>query len=106
MQQRIRLAPARRVSVSRAAALVGMAVALGGLVATAARAQGQAPAAMSATANPTADMFVKADANRDGKLSRDEVKSLPAIAEKFDMLDKDKDGALSAEEFASGAAVR
>jgi Ca2+-binding EF-hand superfamily protein len=46
--------------------------------------------------------FTKADANGDGKLSRDEVAKLPAIGAKFDALDKDKDGVLSLEEFAAG----
>jgi Ca2+-binding EF-hand superfamily protein len=46
--------------------------------------------------------FTKADANGDGKLTRDEVAKLPVIASKFDALDKDKDGVLSLEEFAVG----
>ena len=46
--------------------------------------------------------FTKADANADGKLTRDEAAKLPAIAAKFDELDKNKDGALSVEEFSAG----
>ena len=47
--------------------------------------------------------FTRADANADGKLSRDEAQRLPAIALRFDELDKDRDGFLSLEEFAAGA---
>ena len=43
--------------------------------------------------------FTKADANGDGKVSKDEAAKLPAIATKFDALDKDKDGMLSMGEF-------
>ena len=46
--------------------------------------------------------FAKADANADGKLSKDEAVKLPAIAAKFDALDKNKDGALDLAEFAAG----
>jgi Ca2+-binding EF-hand superfamily protein len=45
--------------------------------------------------------FNRADANGDGKLSRDEASQLPAIALKFDDLDKNKDGFLSMEEFSA-----
>lgn len=46
--------------------------------------------------------FAKADANTDGKLSKDEAAKLPAISTKFDELDKNKDGQLTLDEF-SGA---
>lgn len=46
--------------------------------------------------------FTKADANTDGKLSKDEAAKLPAISTKFDALDKNKDGQLTLDEF-SGA---
>lgn len=46
--------------------------------------------------------FSKADANADGKLSKDEAVKLPAISAKFDALDKNKDGALDLAEFAAG----
>src|SRR5262245_20895527 len=39
--------------------------------------------------------FTKADANGDGKITREEAAKLPTIASKFDALDKDKDGVLS-----------
>ena len=45
--------------------------------------------------------FSRADANGDGKLSRDEAAQLPAIALKFDDLDTNKDGFLSMEEFSA-----
>jgi Ca2+-binding EF-hand superfamily protein len=43
--------------------------------------------------------FAKADANTDGKLSKDEAAKLPAISTKFDDLDKNKDGQLTLDEF-------
>ena len=51
----------------------------------------------AAPAQPDA-VFQRADANHDGKLTRDEAARIPAIAEKFDQLDKDKDGLLSLDE--------
>ena len=45
--------------------------------------------------------FAKADANTDGKLSKDEAAKLPAISTKFDELDKNKDGQLTLDEFSS-----
>jgi Ca2+-binding EF-hand superfamily protein len=48
--------------------------------------------------------FARADTNGDGRLSREEVQRLPAIAAQFDALDEDKDGFLSLDEFAAGAA--
>ena len=47
--------------------------------------------------------FTKADANGDGKLTKDEAAKLPAVAAKFDELDKNKDGALTLDEFSSAA---
>jgi hypothetical protein len=44
--------------------------------------------------------FTRADANNDGKLSKDETAKLPAIASQFDELDKNRDGLLSLDEFA------
>lgn len=43
--------------------------------------------------------FTKADKNADGKLSKDEATTLPALAAKFDSADADKDGTISAAEF-------
>lgn len=51
----------------------------------------------------TADSaFKRADANSDGKLSKEEAASMPTVAAKFQDLDKDKDGSLSLTEFMSG----
>ncbi len=44
--------------------------------------------------------FAKADANGDGKLSRDEAARLPGIGARFDEFDKNKDGVLTLDEFA------
>lgn len=43
--------------------------------------------------------FVKADADKDGQLSKAEAASLPAIAAHFDELDRDKDGHLIMTEY-------
>jgi Ca2+-binding EF-hand superfamily protein len=59
------------------------------------------PSATDKTAVEAA--FTRADANGDGKLSRDEAARMPAVYSKFDQLDKDKDSGLSFEEFAAGA---
>ena len=68
------------------------------------------PASATVTAGPVAaasapaakDMlaaFVKADANKDGKLAREEAQGVPGLAAKFEVLDTDKDGLLSKAEF-------
>lgn len=71
---------------------------------------GFAAAALAQTAAPAPDAkarmaveaaFTKADANGDGRVSKDEASKLPEIAARFDMLDKDKDGALTLAEFAA-----
>ena len=92
----------QRVGRSSTWALAGALLALGAV-----SAQAQAPAPMDpAKQPPTAagptDLFTKADASRDGKLSRDEAKVLPGVGDKFDLLDKDKDGSLSLTEFSAG----
>jgi hypothetical protein len=45
--------------------------------------------------------FKRADANGDGKLSKEEAMKMPGIADKFDALDVNGDGFLSLSEFAS-----
>ena len=47
--------------------------------------------------------FARADANGDGKLSREEAQRFPEIAARFDELDSDRDGFLSLIEFSVGA---
>ncbi len=45
-------------------------------------------------------MFKKADANADGKVTREELQAMdPTLAEIFDQADKDKDGKLTNKEF-------
>jgi Ca2+-binding EF-hand superfamily protein len=46
-------------------------------------------------------LFTKVDADKDGKVSKDEAKMLPAVSGRFDELDKDKDGFLSMDEFSA-----
>lgn len=50
--------------------------------------------------------FVRADVNKDGKVTKDEVVKFPAISAKFTELDADKDGALSKQEFAASYGAR
>nr|WP_298133746.1 hypothetical protein [uncultured Pseudoxanthomonas sp.] len=52
------------------------------------------------------ERFVTADVNKDGRLSRDEVKDNRRLAGRFDVLDGNKDGVLSREELAAGTASR
>jgi EF hand len=62
-------------------------------------APGQRMQATAASKADAAAAFKRADANADGKLSKEEAASLPAIAARFDEFDKDKDGFLSMDEF-------
>jgi hypothetical protein len=70
------------------------------------QAQAAGPSVQQAAAGDKAagDAFKRADANQDGKLSKEEAARMPAIAAKFDELDKDKDGSLSMAEFMAGYA--
>ena len=47
--------------------------------------------------------FVRADANKDGKLDKKEAGNMPLIAERFEQLDANADGFLSREEFGKAA---
>ena len=47
--------------------------------------------------------FVRADANKDGKLDKKEAENMPLIAERFEQLDTNADGFLSREEFGKAA---
>ena len=58
-----------------------------------------APATQRLSA-PAQAAFDRADADRDGRLSRAEAEHLPAIAARFDALDVDHDGRLSPDELA------
>ncbi|GHC82100.1 hypothetical protein GCM10007320_25000 [Pseudorhodoferax aquiterrae] len=46
--------------------------------------------------------FDRADADADGRLSRQEAQRLPAVAERFDEIDSDRDRFLSRDEFHQG----
>jgi EF hand len=48
--------------------------------------------------------FTRIDANKDGKVTKDEVTKMPALSAKFAELDKDKDGGLNMVEFAAAYA--
>ncbi|MES2244406.1 MAG: EF-hand domain-containing protein [Pseudomonadota bacterium] len=43
--------------------------------------------------------FIRADANKDGKLSRQEAVRFPAVEQRFDQIDANKDQFVSREEF-------
>lgn len=74
--------------------------------AAASLAQTAAPAAPDAKGRMAVEAaFTKADANGDGKITKDEAAKMPEIAGKFEVLDKDKDGALTLAEFAAGYRV-
>jgi Ca2+-binding EF-hand superfamily protein len=79
-------------SLAAAAALAGFALTVG--------AQMKEPMAKDKVAIEAA--FAKADANVDGKLSKEEAAMVPAVGAKFAELDKNKDGFLTLAEFAAG----
>ncbi len=56
-----------------------------------------AKAAMSTTELVAA--FVKSDANKDGKLSKQEAEGVPGLVAKFEMIDTDGDKFISRAEF-------
>ena len=62
--------------------------------------QGAAPTPKAAPGGQdTAAAFARADANKDGKLSRQEATRLPAVEQRFDQIDTNKDQFVSREEF-------
>ena len=77
-----------------AAALAGLALS------TTVQSQAAEPMAKDKVAIEAA--FTKADANGDGKLSKEEAAMVPSVAAKFAELDKNKDGFLTLAEFAAG----
>jgi Ca2+-binding EF-hand superfamily protein len=84
--------------------LLVAAMALG--AAAGVQAQSTAPAMQGtpkASAKEMDAAFVRADANKDGKLDKKEAEMMPAIAERFEQLDTNGDGFISREEFAKAA---
>jgi hypothetical protein len=87
---------------TRAALMTALSAAAFGVAAQTATPATPATPAMPDRGAAADIAFVRADVNKDGKVTKDEVAKLPALASKFVDLDKDKDGALSKEEFAMG----
>ena len=88
----------RRARQVIAVSAAGFAIAGAALAQTPATTpSGQSDAAMAAQS-----AFKRLDANKDGKLSKEEVARNPSVAAKFDALDKDRDGSLSLDEFSAG----
>jgi EF hand len=77
-------------------------LALSGCVAAMAQAQPQQPQVQPQVDKAAQAAFMKADVDKDGKLSRAEAGAL-SIAARFDELDADKDGSLSMAEYLVGA---
>lgn len=75
--------------------LPGMTVVLAACIGSAAFAQAPATPAPAARA---ANSLKALDTNRDGQLSREEVKGHPRLEKAFDAIDTNKDGQLSREE--------
>ena len=85
-----------------AASLAALALGASAQTAGATQAADNAQGAAKADGATVKAAFKRADANSDGKLSREEAAALPAVAEKFTQLDKDNDGQITADEFEAG----
>lgn len=57
--------------------------------------------AATGTGKETAPEWTKADSNRDGFLSKDELVPYPTLGQDFDEIDSDGDGKISESEYAS-----
>lgn len=90
--------PTSRLSAFEARSVLLIASVTLGVAGSAYAQSTAAPASVAADAEVAA-AFTKADKNSDGKLTRDEAASLPAVAANFDRVDTDKDGTISATEF-------
>lgn len=97
----------RRVIPNFEACSVALITAFAFSSAPMARAQTTAPAygspataaAKPMSASEADASFARADRNKDGKLSKEEADTLPALAQKFDMADADGDKFVSRAEF-------
>lgn len=69
---------------------------------TSGAATGVQHAPASQAANSAQAAFQRADANRDGQLSAEEARQLPAVSQRFEEMDADKNGQLSLAEFNQG----
>ncbi|MDI1271195.1 MAG: EF-hand domain-containing protein [Polaromonas sp.] len=58
-----------------------------------------APSPSGPTNQEVGAAFIRADANKDGQLSRQEAVRLPAVEQRFDQSDTNKDKLVSREEF-------
>jgi hypothetical protein len=85
----------RTLRSSASASLVALSLGLG----ASAFAQDAKP--MAAPSEAAQAAFKRADANGDGKLTKEEAARMPGIAEKFDALDKEGKGFLTISEFAA-----
>jgi len=92
------------LSLIRRARQVIAVTATGFAMAGAALAQTPAttPSGQSDVAAAAQSAFKRLDANKDGKLSKEEVTRNPSVAAKFEAWDQDRDGALSLDEFSAG----
>jgi Ca2+-binding EF-hand superfamily protein len=69
-------------------------------------ASAQAPAPAPGAATPSAaDILKQWDTNKDGTVSKDEWTAAGRPAERFDMVDANKDGKITAEELATAMAA-
>ena len=102
------LDPLMTQRAQRIAAVTLTSLALGVPAFSSAQTPTPAPAAQQQQVDKVAAeaAFKRADANQDGKLSKEEAARLPAVAGKFAELDKDKDGALNMDEFLAGYTAR
>jgi Ca2+-binding EF-hand superfamily protein len=95
----------RRVLKNFEAASVGLFTAfVMGTAALPVRAQMQAPPvnpprSQAADTARMMEAFDRADANRDGRLTKTESEHLPAVAQRFEQIDADRDGSISKKEF-------
>ncbi len=88
--------------VVAAFALGGAVFALQAQTAQTTPSTGTGQRAAAATPEQLLAAFQRADANQDGKLSRDEAAGMATLADRFDQLDKNKDGFLTPDEFNAG----